>query len=99
MTEDEGSAKETIDWQVIKEDLKQQGKPEEKAAAEVPAAPVDNEKDDAWKDLVIEQKRQEDKVEDKYAANVGTQTEIVMDTEGKYQSLAEQREKWNELKS
>ena len=47
-------------------------------------APVDNDKDDAWKDLVIEQKRQEDKVEDKYAANVGTMSEIVMDTEGKY---------------
>ena len=67
--------------------------------AEAPVAPVDNDKDDAWKDLVIEQKRQEDKVEDKYAANVGTMSEIVMDTEGKYQSLAEQREKWNELKS
>ena len=79
--------------------MKQQDKPVEEATAEAPAAPIDNGKDDAWKDLVIEQKKQEDKVEEKYAANIGTQTEIVIDTEGKYQSLAEQREKWNELKS
>ena len=80
----EGKVKEWINWSQVMENMKQQQKPEEEAAAEAPSAPVDNDNDDLWKDLIIEQKKPEEIIEEKQAANVETQTEIVIDTEGKY---------------